>query len=90
VKFALRKGRPWKSIRWVLWNHTESICTKAYTKAEVRRLLSSLKMTDIQIKAVKMNLPILTDDKKGLAHFLLMRLIEPWWGWNLLISARKS
>ena len=90
VRFALKKGRPWKSIRWALWNHSESICTKAYTKAEVRRLLSSLKMTDIQIVAVKNNLPIVTEDKKGMAHFLLSRLTEPWFGWNLLISARKT
>ena len=94
VRFALLKGRPWKSYRWVLWNHQESICTKAYTKAEVRKLLTSLKMTDIRIK------PVMMDADFGMEYFsfsrivrplarFLIRLTEPWWGWSLLISARK-
>jgi ubiquinone/menaquinone biosynthesis C-methylase UbiE len=95
LKFALLKGRPWKSFHWVLWNHQENICTKAYTKGEVRQLLSSLKMKDIQVRAVMMD----TNFGMGYSGFSrLVRLLarfpirftESWWGWNLLISARKS
>src|SRR5207253_169583 len=31
VKHALARGRPWKSLRWALWNHVESLGTKGYT-----------------------------------------------------------
>jgi SAM-dependent methyltransferase len=94
VQFALLKGRPWKSFRWVLWNHQESICTKAYTCAEVRRILSSMGLTNIQVK------PVAMDADFGMKYFglarvvrplvkFIIRLTEPWWGWSLLISARK-
>ena len=55
MKYALLKGRPWKSVRWVLWNHQESPGTKAYTQAEVGRMLSSAGLTDIRMEAVMMN-----------------------------------
>lgn len=50
VKHALLKGRPWKSFRWVLWNHLESIGTKSYTRCELRRMLAPLGLTDIKIE----------------------------------------
>ncbi|MGN6555784.1 MAG: class I SAM-dependent methyltransferase [Verrucomicrobiota bacterium] len=50
VKYALLKGQPWKSFRWTLWHHMESIGTKGYTKAEILRMLSPLGLTDIRIE----------------------------------------
>jgi SAM-dependent methyltransferase len=92
TKFALLKGRPWKSLRWVMWNHQESLCTKAYTRREVRRMLSDLKLTDVRIEAAMMrpdstirNLPAILRPLARLAYdFANSRL-----GWDLLISARK-
>jgi len=49
VKYALLKGKPWKSFRWTLWHHMESIGTKGYTRAEVLDLLAPLKLTDIRM-----------------------------------------
>jgi ubiquinone/menaquinone biosynthesis C-methylase UbiE len=48
LKNALLKGRPWRSLRWVLWHHIESVGTKAYTEGEVRKMLAPLGLTDLQ------------------------------------------
>jgi ubiquinone/menaquinone biosynthesis C-methylase UbiE len=49
-KYALLRGRPWKSLSWALWNHVESIGTKGYTRAELHRMLSLLGLTDIKVE----------------------------------------
>ncbi len=48
LRNALLKGRPWKSLRWVLWHHIESLGTKAYTRTEIRRMLAPLGLTDLR------------------------------------------
>lgn len=50
VKYALLRGCPWRSFRAVLWNHLESVGTKAYTRAEVRHMLAPLGLADIRIE----------------------------------------
>src|ERR1035438_345273 len=45
---ALLRGQPWRSLRWVLEHHIESIGTKGYTKSEIRRMLAPLGLTDLQ------------------------------------------
>jgi ubiquinone/menaquinone biosynthesis C-methylase UbiE len=49
-KHALLKGRPWKSLGWVLWHFNESIGTKAYTRAELAQMLSLLGLRRIQVQ----------------------------------------
>jgi ubiquinone/menaquinone biosynthesis C-methylase UbiE len=49
IKHALLKGRPWKSVAWVLWNYMESVGTKAYTANEIFDMLSLLPLEDIRI-----------------------------------------
>ena len=49
IKHALLRGKLWKSLRWVLWNHLESIGTKGYTRKELKRILSDLGMEQIAI-----------------------------------------
>jgi ubiquinone/menaquinone biosynthesis C-methylase UbiE len=49
VKHALLKGRPWKSLAWVLWHHMESIGTKAYTVDEARRMLARMPVTNVEV-----------------------------------------
>ena len=91
VKFALLKGRPWKSLRWVMWNHQESICTKAYTKAEVTKILKDLKMTDIRIDAAMMTVDI-SKYPALMRPFIRLAydVASPRLGWYLNISARKA
>lgn len=52
MKHALLKFRPWKSLAWVLWNHMESIGTKAYTRKEVREMIESEPVKIIKIYPV--------------------------------------
>jgi ubiquinone/menaquinone biosynthesis C-methylase UbiE len=49
VKYALLKGRPWKSLAWCLWNHMESVGTKAYTIEEARTMLERLPVRNIEV-----------------------------------------
>jgi SAM-dependent methyltransferase len=50
ARHALLRGQPWKSLGWALWNHMESLGTKGYTRAELRRMLSKLPLTDLRIQ----------------------------------------
>jgi SAM-dependent methyltransferase len=50
VLFALLRGRPWRSFRWVLWHHVESLGTKAYTAGETRRIFDPLGLTDLRME----------------------------------------
>jgi len=50
LKYALLKGMPWKSLRWVLWNHVESLGTKAYTEREVSQTLAPLGLRNIRME----------------------------------------
>jgi ubiquinone/menaquinone biosynthesis C-methylase UbiE len=92
IKFALLKGKPWKNLKWVMWNHQESIATKAYTKREVVQMLSSMGMTEIRIDPVMMDIELIL---KGFPAILrpfvrmAVKATEPWWGWSLAIYARK-
>jgi len=49
IKHAALKGRPWKSIAWVLSRHMESPGTRAYTRGELLRLFSALPLRNIHI-----------------------------------------
>lgn len=50
VRMSLLKGRPWESLRKSIWNHVESIGTKAYTPGEIRRMLAPLNLADVRIQ----------------------------------------
>jgi SAM-dependent methyltransferase len=49
IKYAVLRGRPWKSLRWVLWNHVENLGTKGYSRKELLRMLGTLPLTDIHV-----------------------------------------
>ena len=48
-KHALLRGKPWKSLAWVLWHHMESIGTKAYTRPELVRILGRLPLEYLRV-----------------------------------------
>ena len=52
VKHALLKGRPWKSVKWAVWNYIESIGMKVYTQKELSHMLSKLPLKNIHIDTV--------------------------------------
>jgi ubiquinone/menaquinone biosynthesis C-methylase UbiE len=49
LKKACLKGRPWKTLKWALWNHVESIGTKGYCRKELRRWLHQLPLENILV-----------------------------------------
>lgn len=52
AKYALLKGKPWLSFDKVLWNHMESIGTKAYSQKEVEKILAGQPICNLKIKPV--------------------------------------
>jgi hypothetical protein len=38
VRYALLRGRPWRSLSDVVYHHMESIGTRAYTRSEIREM----------------------------------------------------
>jgi ubiquinone/menaquinone biosynthesis C-methylase UbiE len=49
IKHALLRGRPWQSLKSILWNHMESVGTKGYTRRELSALLRTLPLKDILV-----------------------------------------
>jgi ubiquinone/menaquinone biosynthesis C-methylase UbiE len=49
IRHCLLKGKPWKSLNWVLWNHIESAGTKGYTRKELLQMLAAFPLERIQI-----------------------------------------
>jgi ubiquinone/menaquinone biosynthesis C-methylase UbiE len=82
LKHGLFAGKPWRSFREVLFHHVESIGTKAYTIAEMRRMFGSFAQTTVT--------PILTVyDTRRIPAFIVKFLPESL-GWFLAIRARRS
>jgi SAM-dependent methyltransferase len=50
VRFCLLKGRPWRSLRWILWNMVESPGTKGYTRSELVRMLGAMPLQNIHVR----------------------------------------
>ena len=95
LRQALCKGRPWKSLRWVIWNHIESLGTKAYTESEIKQMLAPLGVTSIRIGTFLTSADRITP--KSLPHRIGDSLISAVTalsgsrlGWFHAISARKA
>jgi len=95
IKRALLKGRPWKSLRWVLANHVESPGTQAFTDDEIRGMLAPLGLTDIRLerfitgndRVARRTFPYWIG---GLILDLVIGLSGKRFGWYRGLSARKS
>jgi ubiquinone/menaquinone biosynthesis C-methylase UbiE len=81
LKHGLLAGKPWRSFKDVLFHHVESIGTKAYTIAEMRRMFAEFPNTTVT--------PILTIyDTRKLPGFIVKWLPESL-GWFLAIRAAR-
>lgn len=81
VKNALLKGRPWRSFSDVLWNHVESVGTKAYTVSELGRMFSSFETATFK--------PMITQYDKDKWPRWLSKFFPDDWGWFIGVTARK-
>ena len=81
VRNALLRGRPWRSFREVVWNHMESIGTKAYTVRELKGLFQ-------RFSAVE-TLPLVTTyDRRGFPNAVSCFFPDEW-GWFIGLRAVK-
>lgn len=81
IRHALLNGRPWRSFSDVVWHHVESIGTKAYTEAEIRRLFAGF--------ARVCTTPLLTlNDRAGFPRWV-SRFFPARWGWFIAVHAAK-
>ncbi len=94
VKHALLKGRPWRSLRWVLWHHIESVGTKGYTEREVRRMLAPLGLADVRCETYLTSADLIA--RQALPFRLCNRLLGVaaaltgnQLGWFRAVAARK-
>jgi ubiquinone/menaquinone biosynthesis C-methylase UbiE len=81
VRHALLAGKPWRSFSDVIWNHMESIGTKAYTLKEVKDLFESFSNSEIA--------PIITPAEVKHYPSWIARLVPSSWGFFITIKAVK-
>lgn len=80
VRWALLRGRPWRSIAHVLASELESPGTKAYTEAEVRRLFKDFSAVEIR--------RIVTPYDRRVA-WRLADVTGPRLGWFFAVTAQR-
>ena len=93
VKQALFKGKPWRSRAWCLWHHVESVGTKAFTRAEVRQMLSRLPVGDARINTILTYSDRLMHSdpfRRAIANALALALGGRRAGWFMTIEFRKN
>ncbi len=76
VRFCLLKGRPWRSLRWVLWNKVESVGTKAYTRHELVKMLGELSLQHVEIRTEITAADYLSSSAFPPLNWLYRRLIQ--------------
>lgn len=81
VKYALLKGKPWRSLEDVVWQHVESIGTKAYTVSELQQLFALFHTFSAQ--------PLLTRGDTSKLPAWLCDLIPHRFGWFIALRAAK-
>jgi ubiquinone/menaquinone biosynthesis C-methylase UbiE len=81
VTYALLKGKPWRSFADVIWNHMESIGTKAYTVPELQNLFSSFERFEGN--------PITTSAELNPLPKWIGRFIPSSWGFFITLKAQK-
>ena len=92
LRHALLGGKPFKSIKHVLYRHQESIGTKAYTFKEIRRMLQLQPVTITQLKAPATKHDLLYYKAKPFQWFAYLLASICGWsrcGWFMLIELRK-
>lgn len=93
LKHALGKGKPWRSLKYVLFHHQESIGTKAYTCNEVKKMITQHPVTLVSISAPVTNHDLLTYKAWPFRWFAYAAAALGGWrsrGWFLMIEVKKE
>ncbi len=78
---ALKRGRPWRSLSSVIWDHMESVGTKAYTEAEAQQLFAAFGVC----RTKRFVTPYDTERlPRAITPFL-----PPALGWNIAVEATR-
>ena len=90
AKYALLRGRPWRSIAWCLARFQESPGTKGYTVKEFEAMLASLPVAGARVRPVMSYVDTLALSRKRPVRFVgavLSRLLgSERFGWFLTIE----
>ncbi len=81
VRFALLRGRPWRSLGKVLHAHMESLGTTAYTKRELRALFPGVEDLRLEKVATKYDRDVAGP---------LVKLSGNLLGWFMVVRGRKE
>jgi ubiquinone/menaquinone biosynthesis C-methylase UbiE len=81
ITYALLRGKPWKSLTDVIWNHMESVGTKAYTISELKKLFANFDNFEAT--------PITTPAELHRLPKWVCRFIPSSWGFFIAIKSRK-
>lgn len=81
VRYALLRGRPWRSIADVLAAHVESSGTKAYTVRELQSLFGAFRSVRAR--------PVITAADTADWPRSISRFFPDEWGWFITITAEK-
>lgn len=93
IRYALLRGKPWKSLAWCIWNYMESAGTKAFIHQDILKMIRYLPVKDIIMT------PVLTVYDRLTKYSFFYRLAAKIAiivlggnraGWFLTIEFRKS
>lgn len=81
VKYALLRGRPWRTLSDVIWHHMESPGTKAYTLSELRNVFAEFRSAELT--------PLQTIYDQSHLPAWLCGLVPSRYGWFIAVRAIK-
>ena len=90
---ALFKGKPFKSLKHVLFYHQESLGTKAYTFKEVKKMLKNLPVNTLQLKATVSSHDLLYYKSRPIRFIAYIFACILGWnrvGWFMTIELEKN
>lgn len=91
--FGLLRGKPFKSISWILYHHLESIGTKAFTIREIKKILVKYPVCIKDIRAKVTNYDLLWDKPflfRFISYILACLFGYDKVGWFMTIDLEKT
>jgi SAM-dependent methyltransferase len=68
------KGKPWRGLKWAMYNHLESPGTKSYTRSEARELFSKFARVSVRTQLSHGDLLMMRPSEKYKSAELLWKL----------------